>query len=111
MKTQKLAWMFLGVTHASVACGLLGVVDQVSSDGQYITSRKLVALVEEARRQGGFEQAARDMAQMHRDFMNSDRLSSRVRRRVDIDYSKNVGLLNCWVAMCTDRPGDPDCQF
>jgi hypothetical protein len=99
------------IAPTAFACGQLGVSDQISRDGQSITSRKLIALRQQAIRHGGYDQAIEDMQQIRDDLMRRDGLSPRVRHRLQTDLEKNIGLLRCWSATCTDRADEPDCQF
>jgi hypothetical protein len=110
-RPRHLAWLLLALAPAAMACGVFGVADQVSGDGQSITSRKLIALQQQAIRHGGYDQAIHDMQQIRDGFLARERLSPGVRRRLALDLTRNIDQLRCWSATCTQRTGEPDCPF
>jgi hypothetical protein len=111
MKHALLACLLASGISSATACDLMGVEGHLSSDGQSITARQPIALKQQARRYGGYEEAA-EYLERNRDSVLQDSLvADAVKQQVSIDLTENVKQLRCWVKVCMKNSADPVCKL
>lgn len=111
MKYAVLACLLASAVSTATACDLTGTKGQISDDGQSIKSRQSIALKEQAKLYGGYQQAAKYIEKNRETIMYSDKFSQAVKQQVDDDLSLNAIQLRCWAAVCSQNSTDPACSL
>ncbi|MHC1479479.1 hypothetical protein ACYJW8_04450 [Frateuria aurantia] len=95
---------------AAESCGVFGIEGHISDDGALIQDRHPIAILDQVRRYGGYEQAAKGLEANRSWIVGDTHFSAAVREAVDRDMRANIAAIRCWETECRRNPQGVGCS-